>query len=77
MFQQGRLDEAEGLAVRSLETSLRVLGKEQPASLTRMRNLALIWKMQGKLRDAGELIQECVLMSQRILGSEHPETVDL
>jgi hypothetical protein len=59
-----------------LEISKRVLGPEHPDTLTSMHNLAFIWNEQGRQAEGLKLIEECVLLRTRILGTGHPNTLD-
>ncbi|KAH6883938.1 hypothetical protein B0T10DRAFT_463299 [Thelonectria olida] len=74
-WSQGRWKEAEELQVPVMETTKRVLGEEHPDTLSRMANLAFIWKGQGRSGDALTLMQRCVIARGRVLGSNHPDTV--
>lgn len=58
-----------------MEISLMVLGEEHPSTLTSMNNQAFTWKDEGCSRDALALMQRCVNARDRVLGSNHPDTV--
>jgi DNA-binding winged helix-turn-helix (wHTH) protein len=42
-----------------------------------MANLAMTWKDQGRDNDAMALLQKCVEALRRVLGTNHPETLDV
>jgi hypothetical protein len=57
-----------------METRKTVLGAVHPDTLTSMANLAHTWRDQGKSVEAIRLMDECVQLRMRILGSGHPHT---
>ena len=59
-----------------METMKKVLGAEHPSTLTSMATLARTLKAKGNNRSASTLMEDCALMSYRILGTDHPRTVD-
>jgi uncharacterized protein involved in tolerance to divalent cations len=63
-WNQGKLNEAEGLQVMVMETSLRVLGEEHPDTLTIMSNLASTYRNQGKLNEA-EGLEDMVMETRK------------
>src|SRR5436190_12243460 len=58
-----------------METSLRVLGKEHPDTLTSMNNLASTFWNQGQWKEAEELEVQVMETRKRVLGKEHPDTL--
>jgi hypothetical protein len=40
-----------------------------------MENLALIWRGNGRDIEALQLLQKCVRLRKRILGSDHPYAI--
>ncbi|KAI8710369.1 hypothetical protein NCS52_01581900 [Fusarium sp. LHS14.1] len=70
---QGRWEEAEELQER-VETRKRVLGEEHLDTLLSMNNLAITWKDQDRTRDALALMRSCVVLRERVLGTDHPHT---
>jgi hypothetical protein len=58
-----------------IETRSRVLGTEHPSILTSINNLAFIWKGLGRDKEALNLIEECVALRSRTIGSNYPDTV--
>ncbi|KAH6674687.1 hypothetical protein B0J14DRAFT_587885 [Halenospora varia] len=65
----------EELDVQVMETSKTKLGADHPSTLTSMNNLAFIWKEQGRDVEALKLIEECVMLRTRIIGTKHPDTL--
>src|SRR5438045_7586665 len=58
-----------------METSLRVLDKEHPDTLTSMNNLASTYRNQGRWKEAEELEVQVMETRKRVLGKEHPDTL--
>ena len=46
--------------------------RKEEKLVTRMANLALIWKGQGQEKEAIALMKKCVQLRERVLGPEHP-----
>ncbi|KAM0085556.1 hypothetical protein ACKRZS_002162 [Fusarium odoratissimum] len=59
---------------RVMEMRRTVLGEEHPDTLGSMNNLALTWKNQGRTRDALALMHSCVILRERVLDTDHPDT---
>ncbi|KAJ3282803.1 Kinesin light chain 3, partial [Borealophlyctis nickersoniae] len=74
-MDQGRYEEAEPLFVGCLERSRRVLGEDDPATLSSISNLAVLYKKQGKYKKAEPLYVDCLERRTRVLGEDHPETL--
>ena len=58
-----------------MESCKRVLDAEHPDTLTSMNNLAFTWERQGRVAEALKLMEECVLLRARVLGTDHPDTI--
>jgi len=58
-----------------METSLRVLGKKHPFTLTGMNNLAFVLKGRGQDAEAIKIIGKCVRLRTLVLGADHPHTL--
>jgi tetratricopeptide (TPR) repeat protein len=71
---QGRLEEAEPLCVKALETRRRVLGEEHTDTLTSMNNLAVLYGRQGRFEEAEPLHLEALETRWKVLGEEHADT---
>ena len=72
---QGNWREAGELEVQVITTLKRVLGAENPDTLTCMFNLALTYRNQGRWKEAEELFMQVMKTSLRVLGAEHPSTL--
>ncbi|KAF2176073.1 hypothetical protein K469DRAFT_761460, partial [Zopfia rhizophila CBS 207.26] len=72
LYQEGRWNEAEREFVQVMKTTKRVLRPEHPDTLTSMNNLSFTWKARGEQAEALQLIDECVQLSKRVLGVNHP-----
>jgi hypothetical protein len=74
-WNQGRLEEAEGLEAQVVEARKRVLVAEHPGTLAGMNNLAFTWKGRGRHKEAVALMEECIELEERVLGADHPSTL--
>ncbi|OCK76289.1 TPR-like protein [Lepidopterella palustris CBS 459.81] len=74
-YKEGRWKQAEELGVQAIETRKRVLGKEHPATLTSMANLASTYRNQGRWKEAEELGVQVIETRKRLLGQQHPDTL--
>jgi hypothetical protein len=74
-FERGHYLEARKLQERVLEASAQLLGKEHPATLRAMSNLAETLEVQGDPAGARELQEEVVEARGRLMGKEHPDTL--
>jgi Tetratricopeptide repeat len=59
-----------------METRTRALGQEHPDTLISMNNLAFTWKGQGRDEEALMLMKNCFQLQRRILGPDHPFTME-
>jgi hypothetical protein len=57
-----------------MEISKQVLGPEHPDTLTSMNNLACTWYFQQRIRNAISLMEKCVKLRNKVLGSSHTHT---
>ena len=71
----GKLDEAKQLSTDALEARRRLLGVDDPRTLTAMNNHALILREQRRFFEAQELLEEAVSVRRRCQGDAHPETL--
>ena len=58
-----------------MKISKRVLSEEYPFTLSSMVNLAVIYRNQGRWKEAEELQVQVIKISKRMLGEEHPFTL--
>ena len=59
-----------------METRKRVLGAEHPDTLTRMNNLAHTFHLQGRNKEAIQLMEGVVKSSEATIGPNHPITLE-
>ncbi|EEU43150.1 uncharacterized protein NECHADRAFT_83615 [Fusarium vanettenii 77-13-4] len=71
----GRNQEAEQLLQRLLEANRRVLGPEDPSTLSGMQCLGTVLSRGGKYKEAEEVQRCCLEVRQRLSGPEHPTTL--
>ncbi|KAF7542294.1 hypothetical protein G7Z17_g11700 [Cylindrodendrum hubeiense] len=74
-YRQGRLEEAEELQVRVMETMKCILGDQHPVTLSSMYNLASMYYHQGRLEEAEELLLRAMEIGKNVLGEQHPDTL--
>ncbi|MFO0864995.1 MAG: tetratricopeptide repeat protein [Gemmataceae bacterium] len=72
LVEQGKLEEAERLAMEATDLFRRVLPAQHFWQALPRHNLAQVRLKQGRLDEAEELSQEAVAMTERSLGPEHP-----
>ncbi|KAI8618074.1 hypothetical protein BC830DRAFT_1079451 [Chytriomyces sp. MP71] len=73
--QLGNYDKAEPLYKACLEYTRETVGREHPATLACINNIAGLYESQGKFQKAEPLYLECLDASIKILGKEHPDTL--
>jgi len=71
----GLYPRAESLLQRSVEIRRRVLGPDNPDTLTSMHDLAGAIRWQGRLPEAEKLSREVLDRRLRLLGPDHPATL--
>jgi len=70
-----RLPDAERYYSEALRLRRRVLGEDNPSTLTTMNNLAFVFYFEAKLDQARKLNDEALERNQRIRGPDHPATL--
>ena len=71
----GLYPEAQGQMQRALDLRERVLGQQNPDTLTSMHKLAVLYWYQGRYAQAEPLCSKVLEVRWRVLGPEHPETL--
>jgi tetratricopeptide (TPR) repeat protein len=88
-YRRGEVAAAEGLLTELLEVRKRVLGDEHPDTVVSMMHLGQVWTTLGTqtadtrhlypdvdlFGDAKRLLEECVRLQTKLLGSNHPVTL--
>jgi tetratricopeptide (TPR) repeat protein len=74
-YERGQYWEAEPHWTSNLAISEKMLGPENPNTLSIVNNLAGIYWSQGKYDQAEPLVQRALAARERVLGPEHPETL--
>jgi len=72
---EGRCADALELARQTLEHAEKELGKDHPATIASLNNLALIYKAQGRYGEAEPLYKQVLEALERVLGQDHPNTL--
>jgi len=71
----GNFKAAENLCLSSLEMSERLLGINNPTTITIINNLAVLYNNQGDYERATLFYTRALEASDRLVGSEHPSTL--
>jgi tetratricopeptide (TPR) repeat protein len=73
--KQGRLEDAEGMLVDVVATLMRLVGEEDPITLTSMDDLTQIYMFRESYGNSADLGQQVFEICRRTLGLEHPITL--
>jgi class 3 adenylate cyclase/serine/threonine protein kinase len=76
LIYEGKLDEAEPLAIVNLQRRTRVLGPEHDQTLASMGRLCWVHQDRGRYEQAADLHREAIEIKKRVLGPEHVETIE-
>jgi serine/threonine protein kinase/tetratricopeptide (TPR) repeat protein len=71
----GLYKEAAPLLEKAMDTRLRVLGPENPDTLSSMYQVARNLNEEGQYAEAEELLRKVVEAQRRVLGPGHPDTI--
>lgn len=71
----GLLDEAEQLAMSSVENCTNVMGKDHPVTQQCVEIVAFIRHSQGKSEEAEDMFRLSLACNERLLGRGHPITL--
>src|SRR5262245_23218266 len=74
-YQRGDYESAEVLNRAGYEARRKLLGDEDPATLTSLDNRAVVLTERGYLADARTLHERALDARRRALGDEHPDTI--
>ena len=74
-FLAGRWDDAYPMALEAYDIRRRIMGSENPLTLTVMYIVARCLYTRSKFKDADSMFQQHFNLAKRILGSEHQETL--
>jgi tetratricopeptide (TPR) repeat protein len=72
----GQYSEASKHLESALDLDRRILGAENPKTLTAMRRLGDTVRLQGRYSQAGAILRHAVEIERRVLGSEHTDTLN-
>ena len=67
--------QAAPLQTKVVEVWRRLLGEENPKTITAMNNLGLMYQALGQYSQAEPLYVKVVDLIRRVLGDEHPNTL--
>ena len=62
-------------AFQNRRSSMRGISREHPDSLASMHTLAGLYREQGKREEAAAVCAECLRIRERVLGTEHADTL--
>ena len=74
-YQAGRFDEAEALATQALALAESRFGRDHPATVASLNNLALVYSMQGHYAQAEPLFARALETNERTLGPNEVVTL--
>ncbi|OLN92208.1 Kinesin light chain 3 [Colletotrichum chlorophyti] len=60
---------------QTLELREKVLGLENPLTLTSINNLAIVLESQGKYEEAEQMYRQTLKLKEKVLGPDHPSTL--
>lgn len=73
-LEQGNYEIAKQMRAQSMESRKRLLGLDDPATVTSIGNIALAYQHQGQYKQALQLGEQALEIGTRIHGLEHPHT---
>jgi eukaryotic-like serine/threonine-protein kinase len=71
----GLFSQAQILLTRALDLQRRVLGPDDPQTLTSLSEMSLLLTEEGNYPEAEKLQREAFVTRTRVLGPEHPDTL--
>ncbi|PWW75748.1 TPR-like protein [Tuber magnatum] len=72
---RGKYDESETMHRRALESQEKLLGPDDPDTLTSTNNLAAVPQAQGKYDESETMHRRALESREKILGPDHPATL--
>ena len=72
-YQQGKYEEAIGIAKKALDIAEKTLGPDHPDVATSLNNLAGLYRAQGQYAKAEPLYQRSLAIREKTLGPDHPD----
>ncbi len=75
LYRDSKYADALMLAGQTLEHAEKELGKDHPATLASLNNLAFLYKAQGRYGEAEPLYKRVLEAFERVLGQDHPNTL--
>ena len=75
LYSDSKYADALMLAGQTLEHAEKELGKDHPATLASLNNLAFLYKAQGRYGEAEPLYKRVLEALERVLGQDHPNTL--
>ena len=75
LYRDSKYADALMLAGQTLEHAEKELGKDHPATLASLNNLAFLYKAQGRYGEAEPLYKRVLEALERVLGQDHPNTL--
>jgi len=75
MWMKGSYKAAKDTIVKAISIRERILGREDPNTLTSVRTLALVLQYRGKYKEAEQMNRRALKGHEKALGKEHPSTL--
>ena len=76
LYRQGRYSDAEPYAKEALRLGTEELGRNDPAIVALLDNLADLHRAQGRYAEAEPLYKRSIAIKEKALGPEHPDVVE-
>jgi serine/threonine protein kinase/Tfp pilus assembly protein PilF len=71
----GLFPEAERAYQRAIELRSRLLGAENPTTLSTMQDLGELYWLEGNYQKSSEFLEPLLETQRRVVGKEHPDTL--
>jgi tetratricopeptide (TPR) repeat protein len=71
----GLFPEAEQAYERAIELRRRLLGAENPTTLSTMQDLGELYWLEGNYQKSAEFLAPLLEIQRRVVGSQHPDTL--
>jgi CHAT domain-containing protein/uncharacterized DUF497 family protein len=76
LYNAGKYEEANALAVRALDLSEKALGRDHVYVAYLLYQLGLVQRSRSDLANAEASFQRALEINEKALGEEHPQTID-
>lgn len=74
-YDRGEFEKCAVIDFKIFESSSKILGLENPDTLSAMFNLAVDYTKLGKLNQARQTYEDLIMLRKKVLGADHPDTI--